>query len=98
MSYGLPGRPDYEYARPFDYLYLEFVAGTANAFESIFSRGLLVGTTYELGSNYRGIRGLYGICSFVARRSFASRTPARCSMHPRADLGRDRASSLGSCG
>lgn len=70
MSYGLPGKPDYEYARPFDYFNLEFVATSISAFESIFSRGLLVGTTYELGPSYRGIWGLYGTYSYVAPQIF----------------------------
>ena len=70
MSYGLPGKPDYEYARPFDYFNFEFVASNSNSFESIFSRGLLVGTDYELGPNYRGIWGLYGIYSYVAPQIF----------------------------
>ena len=66
MSYGLPGKPDYEYARPFDYFNLEFVASTSNTFESLFSRGLLVGTDYALGPDYRGIWGLYGTYAYVA--------------------------------
>lgn len=70
IAYGLPGKPDYEYTRPFDYFNLEFVASTSNTFESIFSRGLLVGTTYELGPNYRGIWGLYGIYNYAAPQIF----------------------------
>jgi len=70
MSYGLPGKPDYEYERPFDYFNLEFVASSSNAFESIFSRGLLVGTTYELGPRYRGIWGLYGTYAYAAPQIF----------------------------
>ena len=70
MSYGLPGKPDYEYARPFDYFNLEFVASSSNIFDSIFSRGLLIGTDYELGANYRGIWGLYGTYAYVAPEIF----------------------------
>lgn len=70
MSYGLPGKPDYEYARPFDYFDLQLIASSSNAFESIFSRGLLVGTDYDLGPNYRGIWGLYGIYSYAAPQIF----------------------------
>jgi len=70
MSYGLPGKPGYEYTRPFDYFNLEFIATSGNAFESIFSRGLLVGTAYELGPNYRGIWGLYGTYAYVAPQIF----------------------------
>ena len=66
MSYGLPGKPDYSYDRPFDYFQFEFVASTASTFETVFSRGLLLGTSYELGANYRGIWGLYGTYAYVA--------------------------------
>lgn len=70
MAYGLPGKPGYSYARPFDYFHFEFIASTANAFESVFSRGLLVGKTYGNGANYRGIWGLYGMYSYVAPQIF----------------------------
>ncbi|MGB7740125.1 MAG: DUF3943 domain-containing protein, partial [Steroidobacteraceae bacterium] len=70
MGYGLPGKPDYDYARPFDYFNFEFVASTSNAFETIFSRGLLYGTTYGLGPSYRGIWGLYGTYAYVAPQLF----------------------------
>jgi Domain of unknown function (DUF3943) len=70
MSYGLPGKADYEYTRPFDYFNFEFVASSSNTFEAIFSRGLLVGTTYEAGLNYRGIWGLYGTYDYVAPQIF----------------------------
>ena len=70
MAYGLPGKPDYTYTRPFDYFHFEFVASTANTIETVFSRGLLVGTTYGTGANYRGIWGLYGTYSCVAPQIF----------------------------
>jgi hypothetical protein len=70
MSYGLPGKPDYSYDRPFDYFQFEFVASTASTFETVFSRGLLLGTSYELGANYRGIWGLYGTYAYVAPQIF----------------------------
>jgi len=76
LGYGLPGKPDYEYARPFDYFNFELVADTDNALESIFSRGLLVGTDYELGPNYRGIWGLYGSYDYAAPQVFRVSTAA----------------------
>jgi len=33
--YGLPGKPNYIYRRPFDYFNFEFIASTENVFESI---------------------------------------------------------------
>lgn len=70
MSYGLPGKPGYSYDRPFDYFDFQFIASTANIFESIFSRGLLYGTSYNVGANYRGIWGLYGSYDYVAPQIF----------------------------
>jgi hypothetical protein len=76
MSYGLPGKPGYTYTRPFDYFNFEFTAATSNAFESVFSRGLLYGTNYEAGDNYRGVWGLYGIYDYVAPQIFKISTTA----------------------
>ena len=70
MSYGLPGKPGYSYERPFDYFDFQFNASSANIFESIFSRGLLYGTSYDGGSNYRGIWGLYGTYDYVSPQIF----------------------------
>ena len=47
MTDGLPGKPDYGYTRSFDSLHLEFGASTTNQFETVFSRGLLHGTTVQ---------------------------------------------------
>jgi hypothetical protein len=69
MSYGLPGKPEYEYTRPFDYFDFQLALDTSNAVESVFSRGLLYGTDYGAG-NYRGIWGLYGIYDYVAPNIF----------------------------
>ena len=69
MSYGLPGKPDYAYTRPFDYFDFEVTAATANVFESILSRGLLFGTDYGTG-NYRGVWGLYGSYDYVSPQTF----------------------------
>jgi hypothetical protein len=70
MSYGLPGKPGYDYSRPFDYFNFQFTASTANVFESIMSRGLLVGTDYALGKSYRGIWGLYGSYDYISPQTF----------------------------
>jgi hypothetical protein len=70
MSYGLPGQPGYAYTRPFDYFDFEVTAATSNLVESIMSRGLLVGTDYAIGSNYRGVWGLYGSYDYVSPQTF----------------------------
>jgi hypothetical protein len=76
MAYGLPGKPDYDYDRPFDYFNFELGADTNNALETVFSRGLLYGTDYEVGPSYRGIWGLYGTYDYVAPQIFRVSTTA----------------------
>jgi hypothetical protein len=76
MSYGLPGKADYSYERPFDYFNFELAADTNNGIEAVFSRGLLFGTDYEGGPNYRGIWGLYGSYEYVAPQVFRVSTTA----------------------
>jgi hypothetical protein len=71
MDYGLPGKPDYSYRRPFDYFNFQFTASSANTFENIMSRGLLFGTEYGTGSApYRGVWGLYGTYDYIAPQIF----------------------------
>lgn len=70
LSYGLPGKPGYTYARPFDYFDLQFTAVNTNAFENIMSRGLLAGTDYARGDTYRGVWGLYGSYDYVSPQIF----------------------------
>ncbi|MHB8474478.1 MAG: DUF3943 domain-containing protein [Gammaproteobacteria bacterium] len=70
MAYGLPGKAGYTYTRPFDYFDFEFTATTANVFEDIMSRGLLVGKEYEVGDTYRGIWGLYGSYDYISPQIF----------------------------
>ena len=70
IAYGLPGKPGYTYTRPFDYFHFEFTAATSNTFENIISRGLLYGTDYAAGDNYRGIWGLYGTYDYIAPQIF----------------------------
>ena len=68
--YGLPGKTGYEYNRPFDYFSFEFAGQTSahghNFVQDVMDRGLLYGTDYEVGENYRGIWGLYGSYDYIA--------------------------------
>jgi Domain of unknown function (DUF3943) len=70
VGYGLPGKPGYTYDRPFDYFNFALTLDTANTVESVFSRGLLLGSDYEAGPNYRGLWGLYGIYDYLAPNIF----------------------------
>ena len=70
MDYGLPGKPGYHYTRPFDYFNFQVTASSANAVESMATRGLLFGTDYEVGENYRGIWGLYGSYDYISPQIF----------------------------
>jgi hypothetical protein len=70
MEYGLPGQDGYTYTRPFDYFAIQATASSANAFESILTRGLLAGRRYASGSDYRGIWGLYGSYDYIAPQLF----------------------------
>ena len=70
MEYGQPGKTDYVYARPFDYFAFQFTASTANVFENILTRGLLLGTDYAIGKNYRGVWGLYGSYDYISPQTF----------------------------
>ena len=44
LDYGMPGKDGYEYTRPFDYFAFQATASSANGFENVLTRGLLVGT------------------------------------------------------
>jgi hypothetical protein len=71
MAYGLPGKPNYSYTRPFDYFQVEVGAVSRdNIFESIKTRGLLLGKKYEVSNSYRGIWGLYGSFDYISPRFF----------------------------
>lgn len=70
IAYGLPGKPGYSYTRPFDYFNFEFTASTANTFENIITRGLLVGAPYSVGDSYRGVWGLYGTYDYISPQVF----------------------------
>jgi hypothetical protein len=70
-AYGLPGDSKYVYRRPFDYFNFQFTSATGSRFENIFTRGLLVGTTYgQDADRYRGIWGVYGTYDYVAPQVF----------------------------
>lgn len=70
IDYGLPGKPGYSYTRPFDYFNLQATASSANGFENLMTRGMLLGTDYTEGANYRGIWGLYGSFDYIAPQIF----------------------------
>ena len=70
MDYGLPGKRDYEYSRPFDYFSFQATASSANGFENVMTRGLLKGRPYEIGERYRGVLGLYGHYDYIAPQLF----------------------------
>ena len=79
--YGLPGKPGYNYTRPFDYFEFEMTAisNRVHPFdpvENLTTRGILVGTDYEGGNSYRGLWGLYGSYDYIARNSFRVSTTA----------------------
>ncbi|AMV73750.1 hypothetical protein DBW_3452 [Desulfuromonas sp. DDH964] len=76
IGYGLPGKPGYSYTRPFDYFDFQFTAAGSNIFENIISRGLLYGTDYSAGDNYRGVWGLYGMYDYIAPQIFRVSTTA----------------------
>jgi hypothetical protein len=70
IDYGLPGSKGYEYTRPFDYFNFQTTASSANGIENVMTRGLLVGKSYEAGSNYRGVWGIYGSYDYIAPQTF----------------------------
>ena len=75
MAYGLPGKPGYDYKRPFDYFLFEFTAvpnanTVPNAIENVTIRGLLVGTKYAWGDDYRGVWGLFGGYDYLSPQLF----------------------------
>ena len=70
IDYGLPGLKNYEYTRPFDYFNFQATASSANGFENVLTRGLLVGKSYEVGPDYRGVWGLYGSYDYISPQTF----------------------------
>lgn len=76
MEYGLPGKPGYEYDRPFDYFAFQATASSANVFENIQTRGLLIGKAYDHGDDYRGVWGLYGSYDYISPQTYRISTTA----------------------
>jgi hypothetical protein len=70
LDYGLPGKDGYNYRRPFDYFSFQATGTTANVFENVLTRGMLVGTDYAAGKNYRGIWGLYGSYDYISPQTY----------------------------
>jgi hypothetical protein len=70
LDYGLPGKPGYTYDRPFDYFAFKATVSSANGFENLMTRGLLLGTDYSAGENYRGVWGLYGSYDYIEPQIF----------------------------
>jgi hypothetical protein len=70
IDYGLPGKPGYTYTRPFDYFTFQATASSANGFENLMTRGLLVGRDYAVGPDYRGVFGLYGSFDYIAPQTY----------------------------
>ncbi|HUS23439.1 MAG TPA: DUF3943 domain-containing protein [Candidatus Binatia bacterium] len=70
VAYGLPGKPEYRYDRPFDYFDFQFTAASSNALENVVARGLLAGSGYGAGSSYRGVWGLFGTYDYIAPQIF----------------------------
>jgi hypothetical protein len=68
MSYGLPGRPGYDYTRPLDYFDLQVsgLTDTSNPIENVMLRGLLKGSKTAESGNSRGIWGLYGSYDYIS--------------------------------
>ena len=76
LDYGLPGAKGYEYTRPFDYFNFQVTASSANGFENVLTRGLLIGKSYEAGPDYRGVWGLYGSYDYISPQTFRVSTTA----------------------
>lgn len=66
IDYGLPGKPGYGYRRPFDLFAFQATASSANGFENLMTRGLLVGRAYDAGPDVAGAWGLYGSFDYIA--------------------------------
>lgn len=70
LDYGMPGRPGYNYTRPFDYFAFQATASSANVIENVMTRGLLYGKDYEAGDNSRGVAGIYGSYDYIAPQTY----------------------------
>lgn len=73
LDYGLPGKPGYQYRRPFDYFTFQTTVASGSisgGVENIMTKGLLLGRDYHLGERYRGIWGVYGSYDYFAPQVF----------------------------
>jgi hypothetical protein len=70
LDYGMPGKPGYQYRRPFDYFSFGLRLTNVRGIESLNTRGLLIGTDYAAGRSLRGIWGLYGSYDYLAPELF----------------------------
>ena len=70
VEYGLPGKPSYAYTRPFDYFSIRAAVSTANGVESVTTRGLLAGRSYDAGPGGRGVWGIYGVYDYISPQIF----------------------------
>jgi len=70
LDYGLPGNPNYGYRRPFDYFAFQATASSANIFENVMTRGMLIGKEYAEGKKLHGIWGLFGSYDYIAPQTF----------------------------
>ena len=71
VEYGLPGKAGYAHVEPFDHFIFDGTVSTANGFESLSSRGLLVGKDYQAGATAHGVWGLYGSYDYLAPEVFS---------------------------
>ncbi|MBK4734392.1 DUF3943 domain-containing protein [Noviherbaspirillum pedocola] len=70
LDYGLPGKPGYQYRRPFDYFSFALRVTNVRGIESLSTRGLLLGKDFDAGERLRGIWGLYGSYDFLSPQLF----------------------------
>ena len=70
MEYGLPGAEGYEFKQPFDYFSIAAMFTSGTGLESILLRGLLTGTGYQAGADWKGVWGLYGNYDYIAPQVF----------------------------
>jgi hypothetical protein len=70
LDYGMPGKEGYVYRRPFDHFSFRATLSSANGFENVLTRGLLIGRDYGIGSDYRGVWGLYGSYDYISPQTF----------------------------
>jgi hypothetical protein len=70
LDYGMPGKEGYAWRRPFDHFSFRATFSSANGFENVLARGLLLGRGYGVGADYRGVWGLYGSYDYVSPQTF----------------------------